>query len=234
MTGGSSQPDVPAALWQVRLRVASRSLRESWSLFARARIGVIGLVIIVFYALLAAAHPVLMSTLWDQQVYDPVIGYSPGETRQPAPPSLSHPLGTDALGRDILSQLMFSARSEFLLGLLAAIVTVTIGTAVGAVSAYFGGVVDTLLMRFADIMIMMPAMSVLILLSALMSAFPSVKGEKHDLVTLPGEPPDLSDPPAGCRFHPRCSYATDEWRVSEPPIVRRGQHWAACWNPLND
>ena len=73
MTGGSSQPDVPAALWQVRLRVASRSLRESWSLFARARIGVIGLVIIVFYALLAAAHPVLMSTLWNQQVYDPVI-----------------------------------------------------------------------------------------------------------------------------------------------------------------
>ena len=128
---------------------------------------------------------------------------------------------------------MFSARSEFLLGLLAAIVTVTIGTAVGAVSAYFGGVVDTLLKRFADIMIMMPAISVLIVLSALMSAFPSVKGEKHELVTLPGEPPDLSDSPAGCWFHPRCSYATDECRVSEPPIVRRGQHWAACWNPLD-
>ena len=66
---------------------------------------------------------------------------------------------------------------------------------------------------------------------ALMSAFPSVKGEKHELMTLPGEPPDLLDPPSGCRFHPRCAYATDECRTSTPPIVRRGTHWAACWNP---
>ena len=66
---------------------------------------------------------------------------------------------------------------------------------------------------------------------ALMSAFPSVKGEKHDLVTLPGEPPNLLAPPAGCRFNPRCQYATDECRTSEPPIVRRNGHWAACWNP---
>ena len=70
--------------------------------------------------------------------------------------------------------------------------------------------------------------------NALMSAFPSVKGEKRELVTLPGEPPDLIDPPSGCRFHPRCSYATEECRVSEPPIVRRGTHWSACWNPLDE
>ncbi len=69
---------------------------------------------------------------------------------------------------------------------------------------------------------------------ALMSAFPSVKGEKRELTTLPGEPPNLLDPPAGCRFHPRCSYATDECRISEPPIVSRGTHWAACWNPLDE
>ena len=70
--------------------------------------------------------------------------------------------------------------------------------------------------------------------SALMSAFPSVKGEKRELSTLPGEPPDLIDPPSGCRFHPRCPYATEECRVSEPPIVRRGTHWSACWNPLDE
>lgn len=69
---------------------------------------------------------------------------------------------------------------------------------------------------------------------ALMSAFPSVKGEKRELATLPGEPPNLLDPPAGCRFHPRCSFATDECRVSEPPIVNRGSHWAACWNPIDE
>ena len=69
---------------------------------------------------------------------------------------------------------------------------------------------------------------------ALMSAFPSVVGEKKDLSTLPGEPPNLADPPAGCRFHPRCPYATDECMTSEPPIVNRGGHWAVCWNPRNE
>ena len=167
MSTGQAQQAAPPALWRVRLRLASRSLRENWSLFVRTKIGLIGLVIIGLYALLAFAHPILMNTVWEERIYDPVVGYAFDETRQPAPPSLKHPLGTDPLGRDILSQLMFSARSEFLLGLLAATVTVVIGTTVGAVAAYFGGVVDTILMRLADIMIMMPAISVLIVLSAL-------------------------------------------------------------------
>ena len=155
------------SLWKARLHLAARSLRQNWSLFLRTRVGVVGLGIIVFYALLALAHPMLMKSVWEPSVYDPVVGYSYDEVRQPAPPSPRHLLGTDPLGRDVLSQLMFSARSEFLLGLLAAIVTVTIGTSVGAVAAYFGGVVDMLLMRLADIMIMMPGISVLIVLSAL-------------------------------------------------------------------
>lgn len=155
------------SLWKARLLLAARSLRQNWSLFLRTRVGVVGLGIIVFYALLALAHPMLMNSVWEPSVYDPVVGYSYDEVRQPAPPSPKHLLGTDPLGRDVLSQLMFSARSEFLLGLLAAVVTVTIGTSVGAVAAYFGGVVDMLLMRLADIMIMMPGISVLIVLSAL-------------------------------------------------------------------
>ena len=155
------------SVWRSRLALATRSFRQNWSLFMGARIGVIGLAVIAFYALLAMAHPILMNTVWEERIYDPVIGYSFDETRQPAPPSLSHLLGTDPLGRDILSQLMFSARSEFLLGLMAAVVTVTIGTTIGAVTAYFGGIVDTVLMRVADIMIMMPGISVLIVLSAL-------------------------------------------------------------------
>ena len=162
-----AQPAVPSSVWRARLRLASRSVRENWGLFIRTRIGLLGLAIIVTYALLALAHPILMNTLWEPRIYDPVIGYAFDETKQPAPPSLKHPLGTDPLGRDILSQLMFSARSEFLLGLLAATVTVVIGTSVGAIAAYFGGIVDTILMRLADIMIMMPAISVLIVLSAL-------------------------------------------------------------------
>jgi len=90
---------------------------------------------------------------------------------QPAPPTFSgltpHYLGTDPLGRDILSQLLYSTRAAFFLGVIAAVVTVFIATAVGSASAYFGGWIDTLLMRFADLILLVPLLPVLIVVSAL-------------------------------------------------------------------
>jgi peptide/nickel transport system ATP-binding protein len=66
----------------------------------------------------------------------------------------------------------------------------------------------------------------------LMSAFPSIIGEKTKLVQLPGEPPDLMIPPPGCRFHPRCPYATEICREQVPEFKEHGeQHLAACWHP---
>ncbi len=68
---------------------------------------------------------------------------------------------------------------------------------------------------------------------ALMRAFPSIKGKKHDLTTLPGEPPDLLFPPSGCRFHPRCPYATDVCKEKQPPFEKVGEgHYVACWHPM--
>lgn len=68
---------------------------------------------------------------------------------------------------------------------------------------------------------------------ALMSAFPSIKGEKRKLVTLPGEPPDLLDPPPGCRFHPRCPQATSICREEMPAFEDMGGgHFVACWHPM--
>lgn len=67
---------------------------------------------------------------------------------------------------------------------------------------------------------------------ALMSAFPSLKGEKRPLVHLPGEPPDLLTPPTGCRFHPRCKFALPRCR-EEKPVYQELEpgHFIACWNP---
>ncbi|RPJ37619.1 MAG: ABC transporter ATP-binding protein, partial [Chloroflexi bacterium] len=67
----------------------------------------------------------------------------------------------------------------------------------------------------------------------LMSAFPSIVGPKRDLQTLPGEPPDLLDPPTGCRFHPRCPFAT-EICTREVPAFRDmgGGHFVACEHPM--
>jgi len=67
---------------------------------------------------------------------------------------------------------------------------------------------------------------------ALLSAFPSITGEKKELESLMGDPPSLSELPSGCRFHPRCPYAIDDCKIVAPPTVKHGGHWTACWNPL--
>lgn len=161
-------------LWKVRLRLLARSLRANWALFTENKIGLVGLSIIIFFALMAIAHPILMKWVWDPNIYDPIVGYSydlidpeTGLAPQPAPPSARHLLGTDPLGRDVLSQLLFSTRSEFFLGLVAAVITVTIATTIGAISAYFGGAVDTIFMRLADLILCMPFVTILIVMSAL-------------------------------------------------------------------
>lgn len=154
-------------LWRVRLRLTWTSLRNNAAIFAENKIGLVGLGFIIFYALLAVAHPILMSTVWSRNIYDPVVGYDTTQISQPAPPSAEHILGTDPLGRDVLSQLMWSASSEFALGVIAALVTVVIATTIGAVTAFYGGVVDMLFMRLADLVIMTPFVTILIVLSTL-------------------------------------------------------------------
>jgi peptide/nickel transport system ATP-binding protein len=63
----------------------------------------------------------------------------------------------------------------------------------------------------------------------LIEAVPSVKGARKTLKHIPGQPPDLSNPPPGCRFHPRCPYATEECRSREPELVEVEKgHYAAC------
>ncbi len=154
-------------LWRVRLRLFWKSLKANWALFKENPVGLVGLGIILFFALMGILHPILMNTVWDPTIYDPVTGYDFDILMHPAPPSAKHLLGTDPLGRDVLSQLMYSTQTEFILGVVAALITVTIATAIGAVSAYYGGVVDTFFMRLADLVIMLPFISILIVLSAL-------------------------------------------------------------------
>jgi peptide/nickel transport system ATP-binding protein len=64
---------------------------------------------------------------------------------------------------------------------------------------------------------------------ALMNSFPSIIGPKKRLIPVPGEPPNLLNPPKGCRFHPRCPIATDVCRSDVPVFTEyENRHWAAC------
>lgn len=64
----------------------------------------------------------------------------------------------------------------------------------------------------------------------LLTATPSITGPRRKLAPLGGEPPDLLHPPSGCRFHPRCPFATDRCQVEEPPLESVEGRLVACWN----
>lgn len=171
-------------LWKIRLELAFKSLKTNWVLFRENPVGLVGIGIIVFFGLMAGLHPVLMVTAWPSSIYHPVIGYDKEIIVHPSPPTwipgaqteivslnqlppFRHILGTDPLGRDVLSQLMYSTQSEFALGIMASLVTVLIATSVGAVAAYYGGIVDMVFMRIADVIFMLPYIAILIVLSSM-------------------------------------------------------------------
>ncbi len=84
------------------------------------------------------------------------------------PPSWEHPMGTDPLGRDLLTRVLYGGRVSLLVGLMVVAITLVIGVPTGAVAGYFGGWVDNVLMRITDAALTLPSLLVLILLSAIL------------------------------------------------------------------
>ncbi len=162
-----------------------------------------------------------------QQPAPPSLGVRSGTDRNGAEVSASHILGTDPLGRDILSQLLYSTRAAFFLGMIAAVVTVFIATAIGSISAYFGGWIDTLLMRFADLILLVPLLPVLIVVSALFRDQPPAPGSAHRLaggVRRNGDHPQVAGPAGVGQAVHRCR--PDRRRRSYPPDLPT--HRAQC------
>lgn len=151
---------------RLRLRLLARTLR-AWRResrqFLRRPLGVIGLASILLFSLMALAQPLLMSTVWQGSVYDPEIGFDFEAMPHPAPPSARHPLGTDVQGRDVLSRLVYAARTSLGVGLSAALIGTLVATAVGVSAAYYEGVVDAVLMTIADAFILLPPAVVLLI-----------------------------------------------------------------------
>ncbi|MGC8610928.1 MAG: ABC transporter permease [Athalassotoga sp.] len=165
----------------IRMKLMWRSFKENWKIFSQSKIGMIGLYIVIIFAVAGfIVYPILAATVWKTTSlnamvsYNPVTGYDFVQNN-PAPPSWAHLLGTDPLGRDILAQLLYSTPREFMLGIVAALITVIIGTLIGTVAAYFGGALDTFFMRVADIVLLFPFIPFLIVISGMMQV---------DLLTL--------------------------------------------------
>jgi peptide/nickel transport system permease protein len=145
----------------------------AWRRLRRDRAAMFGAALAMVVVLVAILAPVLSP-------HDPTEQFRDGLTPdgQPVPSTLlTHgdlrfPLGTDANGRDLLSRILYGTRISLLVGVLANLMAVAIGTLVGSVAAYFRGWLETLLMRFTDMMMAFPTLLLAMTLVAILK--PSV------------------------------------------------------------
>ena len=137
--------------------------KEGWSIYKRNLLGKIGLALIAFFMLMALGSfiPPLIDPM-----YHPMTGVDP-EISSSTGPSLRHWLGTDFMGRDLFSQLLAGARVAFMVGITSAFISIFLGTLVGMTAGYMGKSTDTVLMRLADLIMVMPTLLVVLILAAL-------------------------------------------------------------------
>jgi peptide/nickel transport system permease protein len=123
-----------------------------WRAFLRNRVAVIGLVIITLMVLGAVFAPLIAP-------YDPI---TPHYTTRLAPPSAQFLLGSDELGRDVLSRLLYGARISLVIGFVAQAVSITIGGTLGLLAGWYGDWIDDVLMRVTEIFYAIPGLMFLI------------------------------------------------------------------------
>ena len=127
--------------------------------FVKNKVAVVSFWFIIAIVLLAIFGPMFSQFKFDEQVKG-------SELIMPFTSSV-HPLGTDNLGRDEFVRLMFGARISLAIGIIATVMVLIIGVIYGAVSGYFGGWVDTIMMRIVEIISSVPALLIIILLSVI-------------------------------------------------------------------
>jgi oligopeptide transport system permease protein len=136
-----------------------RSLwRDAWARFTRNKMAVIAAFILFFFAVVAIFAPLLAPhdplKIYDGKGYLPPAWEAEGPTGKAGDSQFL--LGTDSLGRDVLSRVIYGARVSLVVGLIPAVVVLLVGVVVGLIAGYMGGKVDNLTMRFGDILYAFP------------------------------------------------------------------------------
>ena len=155
--------EAPAVATQQSPRHTTRGYwATAFSRLRRNRIGMASGALLLFFVLVAVTAPLLAKLLTH-------TNYSSQDLANTfAPPfSPGHILGTDDLGRDTLTRLLFGAQVSMGIGFLAVSVSLAIGATVGLVAGYYGGLIDSILMRFVDIILAIPSIFLFILMSIL-------------------------------------------------------------------
>jgi peptide/nickel transport system permease protein len=154
-------------------------LKTTWIRFRRHRLGVLGLITLSIIGLATIIVPMLIpfkySEIDNEALFpDPrnpalaaSIDFKPAMWTAPVS-GKTHVLGTDRIGRDNMARLFFGGRISLAVGLVTAILVIIIGSAVGALAGFYGGWVDTLLMRFVDLLLALPLLPILLIVSKML------------------------------------------------------------------
>lgn len=105
-------------------------------------------------------------------------------TERLQPPSLTHPMGSDALGRDLFTRVLYGGRISLTVGLMVVVISLSIGIPTGALAGYYGGWIDNFLMRITDAFLSLPTLLVLILLSAILREVDIPLLESNSVLTI--------------------------------------------------
>ncbi len=133
---------------------------SAWAQFRVHRVALIGGVLILLFSFVALTAPVIAP-------YDPTeVNFQMALAK----PSLSHFFGTDNFGRDVLSRVIFGARTSLVIGVFSVLFGAVGGVLLGLVGGYFGGKIDTIIMRVVDVMLTFPRILLAILLIAIIGA----------------------------------------------------------------
>lgn len=143
---------------KLHMRKESNLWRDAWARLLRNKLAVIGMSIVLFFLLLALLADVIAPYAYDKSDFAQTYQF----------PSLEHPFGTNPLGQDMLSRLIYGARVSMIVGLGAQIIVLLIGVPLGALAGFYGGKLDLYLMRFVDVMYAFPTLLfVILIMSAL-------------------------------------------------------------------
>ena len=160
--------DDAGALERGQLRATPGFYRRAWRRFRRDRISLAALVVTILVVAFVLGADLIARYVTGHDYYT-------GNLFDQFKPPLTdgHILGTDVNGRDVLTRLAYGGRVSLLVAGLAGTTALLIGSTVGAVSGYFGGVTDAVLMRIVDVLLCVPFLSILILIAALFRPDPS-------------------------------------------------------------
>jgi peptide/nickel transport system permease protein len=155
MTTATAAPNIPLSQADRFTKPAQSPAQLVWLRFRRHKMAMVGSVILILIILYCTVGAIFMPESY-ANFNDTKIKFQP--------PSLAHPFGTDSIGRDVMARTISGGQISLIIGVSAMLMALAVGTLVGAIAGYYGGIIDSILMRFTEAVFNIPQLFLLIVI----------------------------------------------------------------------